>query len=399
MKKPTIPSEVNNIAVSVNAVSKSFEVPTESRNTIKSLFTSAFKKNQYHKLDILNNISFNVEHGDFFGIVGRNGSGKSTLLKLLAGIYTPNNGGVTVNGQLTPFIELGVGFNPELTGKENVYLNGALLGFSRKEMGKIYNKIVDFAELHDFMDQKLKNYSSGMQVRLAFSIAIQAESDILLFDEVLAVGDAAFQRKCSDIFERYRAEKKTVIIVTHDMESVRKFCTKALLISDGKIVDIGEPASIAAHYNKLNQEVTDRETEANNESQRNESAFVARISNEHGKSTESYSYGDLISVKLKWPKQMKPKNLGVAIMKESGEYMYGTNTFNKAGLKLEGNTSLNYEVKLDMGYGRYHLSYAAFGETSDDIIEFVSKGPSFIVTKKSGTQWDGLVSLKSRWYD
>jgi hypothetical protein len=183
------------------------------------------------------------------------------------------------------------------------------------------------------------------------------------------------------------------------MESVRKFCTKALLISDGKIVDIGEPASIAAHYNKLNQEVTDRETEANNESQRNESAFVARISNEHGKSTESYSYGDLISVKLKWPKQMKPKNLGVAIMKESGEYMYGTNTFNKAGLKLEGKTSLNYEVKLDMGYGRYHLSYAAFGETSDDIIEFVSKGPSFIVTKKSGTQWDGLVSLKSRWYD
>lgn len=192
-----------------------------------------------------------MEQGEFFGIVGRNGSGKSTLLKILAGIYQPTKGRVVTRGRLVPFIELGVGFNPELTGRENVYLNGAMLGFSEKEVAAMYDEIVAFAELEKFMDQRLKNYSSGMQVRLAFAMAVRADADILLVDEVLAVGDADFQRKCYDYFKLLKKNKKTVIFVSHDMEAVRQYCDRAALIDKSKIVDIDTADKISVHYNQL----------------------------------------------------------------------------------------------------------------------------------------------------
>ena len=182
------------IAIKVENISKTFKLPHEKTNSIKGAFVNFYRRNRtYEKQEVLKDISFEVKEGEFFGIVGRNGSGKSTLLKMLAGIYSPSKGSITINGKLTPFIELGVGFSPELTGRENVYLNGSLLGFNRQEMDEMYDEIVEFAELEKFMDQKLKNYSSGMQVRLAFSIAIRVKSDILVLDEVLAVGDEAFQ--------------------------------------------------------------------------------------------------------------------------------------------------------------------------------------------------------------
>ena len=191
-----------------------------------------------------------TKKGEFLGIVGRNGSGKSTLLKVLSGIYVPEKGDVEVYGTLVPFIELGVGFNPELTGRENIYLNGALLGFSNAEVDEMYDEIVEFAELKDFMDQKLKNYSSGMQVRLAFSIAIRARGDILILDEVLAVGDAAFQQKCNDYFASLHGNQ-TVVLVTHSMDNVRKFCDRAILIEDGKIKCEGDPEKVADEYMSL----------------------------------------------------------------------------------------------------------------------------------------------------
>ncbi|HEM5186914.1 TPA: ABC transporter ATP-binding protein, partial [Streptococcus suis] len=189
----------NNIAVKVEHVSKSFKLPTESSQSLRTTLVNLFKGIKgYVEYNVLQDISFEVEKGDFFGIVGRNGSGKSTLLKILSQIYVPERGTVAVDGKLVSFIELGVGFNPELTGKENVYLNGAMLGFTAEEIDAMYDDIVEFAELSEFMNQKLKNYSSGMQVRLAFSVAIKAQGDILILDEVLAVGDEAFQRKCND---------------------------------------------------------------------------------------------------------------------------------------------------------------------------------------------------------
>lgn len=237
------------VVIEVDHVSKIFKLPHEKQTSIKSLVLSFYKRNKgYEKQLALDDVSFTIKQGDFFGIVGRNGSGKSTLLKILAGIYTPTQGTSRVAGTLTPFIELGVGFSPELTGRENVFLNGALLGFSRKDMLAMYNDIVEFAELERFMDQKLKNYSSGMQVRLAFSIAIRAQGDILLLDEVLAVGDSAFQQKCYDYFEELKQQKKTVVFVTHDMGAVRRFCNRAIYIQNGKLTEDGSQFDVAEIY-------------------------------------------------------------------------------------------------------------------------------------------------------
>ena len=241
------------IVLSVERVSKNFHLPHEKGNSIKSRIVNAFKPKDI-EVDVqhaLKDISFDIKKGEFFGILGRNGSGKSTLLKILAEIYQPTTGSVNHYGKLVPFIELGVGFNPELTGRENVYLNGALLGFSRKEIDARYDDIVEFAELENFMDQKLKNYSSGMQVRLAFSVATRAEADILLVDEVLAVGDADFQRKCYDFFKSLKNSGKTVIFVTHDMGAVREYCDRAILITDGLIAHEGAADSVANEYLKL----------------------------------------------------------------------------------------------------------------------------------------------------
>lgn len=241
----------NEIAISIKDLHKSFRLPTERAWGLKQAIFNRIKGIKgYKEQKVLNGLSFDIYKNEFIGIVGRNGSGKSTLLKTLAKIYFPEKGSIKINGTLVPFIELGVGFNPELSGRENIYLNGALLGFSNKEMDAMYNEIVDFAELRDFMDQKLKNYSSGMQVRLAFSIAIRAKGDILLLDEVLAVGDAAFQQKCADYFASIKG-KQTVVLVTHSMENVRKYCSRAILIENGKILLDGDPKEVAKAYENL----------------------------------------------------------------------------------------------------------------------------------------------------
>ena len=247
-------SQESDVALRVEHISKSFHLPNEKANGIKQAFVNYMKGVKgYKRQEVLKDISFEVKKGDFFGIVGRNGSGKSTLLKLISQIYVPDSGKITVNGSLVPFIELGVGFNPELTGRENVYLNGAMLGFSREEIDDMYEDIVDFAELHEFMDQKLKNYSSGMQVRLAFSVAIKAQGDILVLDEVLAVGDEAFQRKCEDFFNEIKEDRlKTVILVTHSMDSVKKYCSSAMLIRDGEVRVLGDPSDVANEYTNEN---------------------------------------------------------------------------------------------------------------------------------------------------
>ncbi|MBR3172499.1 ABC transporter ATP-binding protein [Candidatus Saccharibacteria bacterium] len=242
---------MSDIAISVKNLHKSFKLPTERAWGLKQAIFNRLKGIKgYKEQKVLNGINFNIYKGEFVGIVGRNGSGKSTLLKTLAKIYFPEKGSVKINGNLVPFIELGVGFNPDLTGRENIYMNGALLGFSNKEVDAMYEDIVNFAELQEFMDQKLKNYSSGMQVRLAFSIAIRAKGDILLLDEVLAVGDAAFQQKCSNYFASLHGNQ-TVILVTHDMNNVIKYCDRAILIEKGKIKLEGDPAKVAEAYAKL----------------------------------------------------------------------------------------------------------------------------------------------------
>lgn len=240
------------MAIEVRGLNKTFRIPEHRIDTFKERAVHPFAKVDFHELKVLRDVSFDVRKGEFFGIVGRNGSGKSTLLKILASIYKADAGRIRMAGRIAPFIELGVGFNTELPARENIILNGVMMGLSRREAQARLDAVLDFAELRDFADLKLKNYSSGMTVRLAFSVMIQADADVMLIDEVLAVGDAAFQQKCADTFHRLRAEGKTIALVTHDMSSVQTYCHRAMLLHDGKIAYAGDPEEVGRRYLRLN---------------------------------------------------------------------------------------------------------------------------------------------------
>jgi ABC-type polysaccharide/polyol phosphate transport system ATPase subunit len=237
-------------AIEVDNVWKSFRIPHQNRTSIKEYFLHPLSRTTFEIQEALKGVSLTVQRGEFFGIVGGNGSGKSTLLKIIAQIYRQDAGTIAVNGLLSPFIELGVGFNPELTARDNIKINAALLGLSRSETRTRFDEIIAFAELSRFVDQKLKNFSSGMQVRLAYSIAIQVDFDILLLDEVLAVGDERFQEKCFATFDRFRAEGKTVVLVTHDLASVNRFCNRVLWIDSGEARLIGPADQVTAAYHE-----------------------------------------------------------------------------------------------------------------------------------------------------
>lgn len=284
------------IAVKVDHVSKDFRLPTEATQSLRTALVNRFRGIKgYREQHVLKDISFDVYKGDFFGIVGRNGSGKSTLLKIISQIYVPEKGTVTVDGKMVSFIELGVGFNPELTGRENVYMNGAMLGFTTEEIDAMYGDIVEFAELEYFMNQKLKNYSSGMQVRLAFSVAIKAQGDVLILDEVLAVGDEAFQRKCNDYFMERKTSGKTTILVTHDMGAVKKYCNRAVLIEDGLVKAYGDPEDVANQYsfdNAVSSAPQEVMTEEDDETEKEE------------KKVEPYV--DNLTVELLTPNKIRP---------------------------------------------------------------------------------------------
>jgi ABC-2 type transport system ATP-binding protein len=240
------------VVIEVRDVGKTFLIPRQRIDSLKERFAHPLTRQEYRKLQALRGISFDVHRGEFFGIVGRNGSGKSTLLKIMASIYRADRGRIRMAGRLAPFIELGVGFNPELTSRENVRLNGVLLGLSRREAAKRLDAVLDFAELREFADMKLKNYSSGMMVRLAFAVMVEAHADIMLIDEVLAVGDAAFGQKCLDVFREMRDAGRTIVLVSHDMATVQRFCHRAMLIHDSEIQYIGDPDETALRYYRLN---------------------------------------------------------------------------------------------------------------------------------------------------
>ena len=246
MPSPALP------AVAVDGVSKTFRLPHERVHTLKERALHPLRRMGHEKLQALEAVSFAVEEGEFFGIVGRNGSGKSTLLKCLAGIYAVDSGRIYVNGRMSTFIELGVGFNADLPARDNVMINATMLGLSPREARRRYDAVIDFAELRDFEDLKLKNYSSGMEVRLAFSVMMQVDAEVLLIDEVLAVGDASFQQKCFDEFARIRREGRTLLLVTHDMGNVQRFCDRAMLIERGEVVELGEPGRVASRYIEMN---------------------------------------------------------------------------------------------------------------------------------------------------
>jgi ABC-type polysaccharide/polyol phosphate transport system ATPase subunit len=246
------PAPPDDVAVSVDGVSKAFRLPQEQVHTLKERVVHPLRRRSFDRLHALRDVSLEVRTGEFFGIVGRNGSGKSTLMKCLAGIYSADAGEMWLRGRMAPFIELGVGFNPDLTAHDNVLINAVMLGLTPDQARERYDAVLDFAELREFQDLKLKNYSSGMQVRLAFAVMVHVDADLLLIDEVLAVGDAAFQQKCYDVLTDLRRAGRTILLVTHDMDQVQRFCDRAMLLERGEVVGLGEPTAIGRHYNDLN---------------------------------------------------------------------------------------------------------------------------------------------------
>lgn len=381
-------------AVELSNIYKSFKLPHERASGIKQLLVNFFKrKNGYEIQHVLDDISFEVRRGEFFGIVGRNGSGKSTLLKLLSGIYHANQGAVRVNGSLTPFIELGVGFNPELTGRENVYLNGALLGFNHQQMSAMYDDIVEFAELGRFMDQKLKNYSSGMQVRLAFSIAIRADTDILVLDEVLAVGDAAFQQKCYSYFNDLKKHKKTVILVTHDMSAVSRFCDRALYLDKGKVALIGSTRAVADRYLEDNYNEIAVATHDGREATQKPRATIEKVSIQ----SSTIDVGDTIRASISYSNpEARPLHFGFQLFGHDGSYSFGTNTrIDGCAPSARKKGTIDIAVKADLVPGIYFIAVATMDEYASSSIDYRTNIAKVVIRKT--TEVGGVAFLAHTW--
>lgn len=376
-------------AIIVDGLTKTFKIPTEMSSGIKQKTINYIQgKRGYREFTPLKNVSFTVNEGEFFGIVGRNGSGKSTLLKTIAGIYSPTKGGVEVKGSLVPFIELGVGFNPELTGRENVFLNGALLGFSRQEMEIMYDEIVEFSELADFMEEKLKNYSSGMQVRLAFSVAIKARGDILMLDEVLAVGDASFQQKCFDYFEKIKRSGQTVVFVTHDMNAVRRFCSRAIYIENGNIKHIGSPQEIADLYTEIN---IDNITSSAESSQ--DDPVQIRVDVPKNK---SFTQKDMLDIGV--TVDGVNDDLFVNISFVSGGFVFADRNCRDTPKDfIRNRKTVRFQQQLEyFNPGKYDIHISLHRRVDDGIVKHLPRAFSFIVKGKDRFR-DGPMKLLGEW--
>jgi ABC-2 type transport system ATP-binding protein len=289
-----VPGPGDPLAIQVEGLHKAFRIPTQRVDSLKERAVHPFRPRDFRELRALNGISFDVRKGEFFGIVGRNGSGKSTLLKLLASIYRSDAGTIRMAGRLAPFIELGVGFNVELTARQNAVLNGVMMGLTPRESRNRLDAVIEFAELDEFVDLKLKNYSSGMLVRLAFSLMLEVDADILLIDEVLAVGDAAFQQKCADAFHSMKAAGKTIVLVTHEMSTVEEYCDRAMLIHEGDIDQIGDPGEVGRRYLELNFERLTQTSRHLPETEKSTAVQLvgARINGAEGHAVKAIAYGE-----------------------------------------------------------------------------------------------------------
>ncbi len=399
-------------SIQVSEASKSFKLPHEKHGTLKSVILNIFRAHKTFEVQkALTSVSFDVKPGEFFGIIGRNGGGKSTLLKLLAGIYSTDSGAITVNGKLTPFIELGVGFNPELTGRDNVFLNGALLGFNQKEMEAMYDDIVAFAELEKFMDQKLKNYSSGMQVRLAFSIAIRAKSDILLIDEVLAVGDTNFQKKCIGVFEELKRSGTTIVFVSHSMGYVRDFCDRVAVISKGNVVFVGDTEKGVDIYNKLNLDEEIAKSEIDNKKSSDEAERLgngdAKITDwtfydEKNTKTSKLASGKKFSIKLGIAFENTVTNPAIGIMfrKNQHDNLFGINNYyqkkNFGKYKKGDKLQVKVEGTLPLVPGSYYVTFSVVdARTSSDYIDLDTLNNVLKINVSGEESW-GLIASDAK---
>jgi ABC-type polysaccharide/polyol phosphate transport system ATPase subunit len=374
--------------VVVDGVSKTFRLPHERVHTLKERVLHPMKRTGYDRFEALRDVSFAVNPGEFFGIVGRNGSGKSTLLKCLAGIYRADAGHIYVNGRLSTFIELGVGFNPDLAARDNVILNALMLGLSPREARDRVERVIEFAELEEFAELKLKNYSSGMHVRLAFSVMIQVDADVLLIDEVLAVGDAAFQQKCFDVFHRLRDEGRTIIFVTHDMSAVNRFCQRAMLLERGRIVGIGEPHEIAEQYLALNFASRGQDSVHIPESSRSGADAAVRevwFEDEFALKQEFLPHGRRCAFKARVEFQRDVEAAGFALWMEndSGQRVFATSLPAEERRHFRAGESAvfatSFDNELDPGW-RYYVTLTLEAGPDSAVLQHHDRVASMVVT-------------------
>jgi ABC-2 type transport system ATP-binding protein len=384
-RQTTRPDSTTPAAILVQDLHKSFRIPTQRVDSLKERAVHPFASRDYRDLRALDGVSFEIHQGEFFGIVGRNGSGKSTLLKLLSSIYRADSGTIKIAGRLAPFIELGVGFNHELTARENVVLNGVMMGLTPRDMRRRLDRVIEFAELSEFADLKLKNYSSGMLVRLAFSVMMEADADVLLIDEVLAVGDASFQQKCADAFHEMKAAGKTIVLVTHDMSAVESYCHRAMLLSDGEVQHIGKPDAVGREYLKLNfpPEVSAAgEGGAAKGESKGAELVACRLENEAGKEVSSLESAEPIRlhVEIGLLRNVSTLHVGLVVANADGLGLFelGTPVATDDGRAFKGKrVVVTAESDNPLAAGRHFIHCGI--QSAQGISVFVSKATSFVV--------------------
>ncbi|MFC5446853.1 ABC transporter ATP-binding protein [Paenibacillus aestuarii] len=418
---------MDSTTINVKNVSKVYKIYNKPQDRLKqTLFRG--RKQYYHEFSALKDISFTIHRGEFVGIIGQNGSGKSTLLQLIAGTLTPSEGEIKVNGRISALLELGSGFNPEFTGRENVFLNGAILGISRSEMEKRYEDIVNFADIGDYIDQPVKTYSSGMYVRLAFAVAISVDPDILIVDEALAVGDGRFQLKC---FERIKAMKEagtTILLVSHDLQSIRQFCDVCYLFDKGKLLEFGNPNEVVNHYTKVLFSKEDKPLVEVKSQEAPSESFKGANNNKLEKAVQEYRYGSqegiienieilndngepvtsidtcdqvIIKMKVKAKKNISKPIYALTIKSIKGLEVYGTNSYFqnypfeplKEGEVLE----VQFIQRVSLMPGNYFLSFG-FVELVDGEIVPLDRRYDFFELKVLSKEKDrsfGIANLET----
>ena len=395
----------------VQNVSKVFRIPLDRSATLKYRVTHLRSTSRYRDLMALKDISFDVGHGEFLGITGPNGCGKSTLLKILSRIYTPDSGRVRLGGRVAPFLELGVGFNPELSARENIYLGGAVLGLTRKELTGRVERILEFAELEEFADQKVKNFSSGMAVRLAFTVAIQADADILLMDEVLAVGDARFQEKCFDVFSDYKRQGRTIVLVSHDLASLNLYCDRVLLLQKGELVAEGAAADVTSQYRRmvgLMSEAADHEhpqdagAKVNRWGTRDVEITGVRMLDDTGREHTSFATGGELTVVIDYliHADVREFAVGLDIKRSDGISLSGPNTKTANCRVVSGapgtRGTLTYTIpRLGLLSAKYFLSALVYDGSFNHAFDHIESVIAFRVVDEKGRL--GMVDLDGVW--
>jgi ABC-type polysaccharide/polyol phosphate transport system ATPase subunit len=399
-------------AIEVNNVRKTFRLPLDHAPTLQYRFSHLRSSSRYRELRVLDGVTFQVARGEFFGIVGPNGCGKSTLLKILSGIYEPDLGSVAVNGSLSPFLELGVGFKPELTARENILLGGTMLGLTRREVLQRADTVLEFAELEDFAEQKLKNYSSGMGVRLAFSVAMLADADILLMDEVLAVGDTRFQEKCFEVFAEYKRKNRTIILVSHDLVTLELFCDRVLLLQSGRAVATGPANEVISQYRRIVASMSDRQRSASDAARalaktrwgsREVEVTDVRLLDGDGEPRSTYLTGETLTVVVEYAANASVEGFqcGIRIRLSSGQVV--TKPFTRIShlhafeARSGERGRVTYSIPdLALLQGTYCVSAYLYDEHIQHAYDHVEDALEFRVADDAGRM--GLVELGGSWH-